>query len=40
MECAAVLDVARELGALDEDRYARALELLAREVAMLTKLCR
>jgi four helix bundle protein len=40
MECAAVLDVLRVLGALDEEEYRRATELLARVVAMLTKLCR
>lgn len=40
MECAAVLDVVRALGALEEERHRRAIELLARVVAMLTKLCR
>jgi four helix bundle protein len=40
MECAAVLDVIRALGDLEEGRYRRAVELLARVVAMLTKLCR
>jgi four helix bundle protein len=40
MECAAVLDVVRALGALQEERYRQAIELLARVVAMLTKLCR
>lgn len=40
MECAAVLDVVRALGALEEARYRHAIELLARVVAMLTKLCR
>jgi hypothetical protein len=32
--------VIRALGALEEGRYRRAVELLARVVAMLTKLCR
>jgi len=40
MECAAVLDVVRVLGALPEERHRQATELLARTVAMLTKLCR
>jgi four helix bundle protein len=40
MECAAVLDVIRALGALQEESYQRGVELLARVVAMLTKLCR
>lgn len=40
MECAAVLDVVRALGALQDERYRQAIELLARVVAMLTKLCR
>src|SRR6187431_1620038 len=40
MECAAVLDVVRALGALQDEQYRRAVELLARVVAMLTKLCR
>jgi four helix bundle protein len=40
MECAAVLDVVRALGALQEERYRQAVELLARVVATLTKLCR
>lgn len=40
MECAAVLDALRVLSAIDEERYARGIELLEREVAMLTKLCR
>ncbi len=40
MECAAVLDVVRALGALQDERYRQAVELLARVVAMLTKLCR
>jgi four helix bundle protein len=40
MECAAVLDVIRALGSLEDERYRQAVELLARVVAMLTKLCR
>lgn len=40
MECAAVLDVVRALGALQEERHRQAVELLARVLAMLTKLCR
>ena len=40
MECAAVLDVTRALGVLPEHRYQQATDLLARVVAMLTKLCR
>ena len=40
MECAAVLDVVRVLGAVDEDRYRAAIELVGRVVAMLTRLCR
>ena len=40
MEAAAVLDVIRCLGALGEDRHGQGLDLLARIVGMLTKLCR
>jgi four helix bundle protein len=40
MECAAVLDVIRALGVLQEQPYQHATDLLARVVAMLTKLCR
>jgi four helix bundle protein len=40
MECAAVLDVVRALGSLQESQHRQAIELLARVVAMLTKLCR
>jgi four helix bundle protein len=40
MECAAVLDVARALGSLQETQHRKAIELLARVVAMLTRLCR
>jgi len=34
------IDVVRVLGAVDDDRYRLALELLGRVVAMLTRLCR
>jgi len=40
MECAAVLDVIRALGAVPDDRHRQGMELLARVVAMLTKMCR
>ena len=40
MECAAVLDVIRVLGMLQDQRHQQALGLLARLVAMLTKMCR
>ena len=40
MECAAVLDALKVLGAVEPARYERGMELLEREVAMLTKLCR
>jgi four helix bundle protein len=40
MECAAVLDVLHAMHTLDDTKYERALELLQRIVAMLTKLCR
>ena len=40
MECAAVLDVLHAMYTLDDTKYERALELLQRIVAMLTKLCR
>ena len=40
MECAAILDVLRMLEIVDDDRHQRALALLERIVAMLTKLCR
>ena len=40
MECAAVLDVIRALGAVPEDRHRQGMELLARVGAMLTKMCR
>ncbi len=38
MECAAALDVCRLLNAMDEPQHARGCELLARVVAMLTKM--
>ena len=40
MECAAVLDVMHALAVVDEAQYREANDLLARVVAMLTKLCR
>jgi len=40
MECAAILDSLRVLQALDQDRHDRAIDLIARIVAMLTRLCR
>ena len=40
MECAAVLDVIRVLGVLHEEPHQQAIVLLARLVAMLTKMCR
>jgi four helix bundle protein len=40
MECAAVLDVCRALGLIEDSRYQRGSELVERMVAMLTKLCR
>jgi four helix bundle protein len=40
MECAAVLDVLRVLGMLQEQPHQRAIGLLERLVAMLTKMCR
>jgi four helix bundle protein len=40
MECAAILDVIFVLGALEQEPYRQATDLLARVVAMLTKLCR
>jgi len=39
MECAAVMDALKLLKLVDTARYQRGLELLARVVAMLTKLC-
>ena len=40
MECAAILDALTTLKVIDPARQQRGLELLARIVAMLTKLCR
>ena len=40
MECAAVLDVIRVLGVLHEQPHKQAIALLARLVAMLTRMCR
>ena len=40
MECAAALDVCKQLGIVDERIHADGTELLARTVAMLTKMCR
>ena len=40
MECAAILDALRVLSVLTEEEHQTAVELLARMVAMLTKLCR
>ena len=40
MECAAVLDILRTLGSIQEPQHRQATDLLARVVARLTKLCR
>lgn len=40
MECAAVLDALKVLCSVDETLYKRGIDLIEREVAMLTKLCR
>ena len=40
MECAAIIDAMRLLSIMTEGEHRTAVELLAREVAMLTKLCR
>ena len=40
MECAALIDSLRVLHVLDDPAHAQAIELIARIVAMLTKLCR
>src|SRR5262245_36449710 len=40
MECAAVLDVVRVLGLLQDQLHQQAIGLLARLVAMLTRMCR
>jgi four helix bundle protein len=40
MECAALIDSLRVLNLLDDAAHFRAIELVSRIVAMLTKLCR
>ena len=40
MECAAIIDAARVLNAINEDNATKAQSLLVRVVQMLTKLCR
>ena len=40
MECAAIMDSLHVLKVLDQGRHERAIDLLSRIVAMLTKLCR
>jgi four helix bundle protein len=40
MECAAIMDSLHALSILDDAQHAKALELVARIVAMLTRLCR
>ena len=40
MECAAIVDALRVLAVVDEHEHTRATELLARIVAMLTKMYR
>ena len=40
MECAAILDVMKELGAVEEEAYGCGTALIERVVSMLTKLCR
>ena len=40
MECAAIMDALLVLGAIAAREHQRAMDLIAREVAMLTKLCR
>jgi four helix bundle protein len=40
MECAAIVDAARVLGAIDQAKADQARELLLRIVQMLSKLCR
>ena len=40
MECAAIMDALRVLSVVNEQEYEQVTELLARIVAMLTKLCR
>ena len=40
MECAAIIDALHVLGVADDEEHVEAIELLARVVAMSTKLCR
>ena len=40
MECAAIMDALKLLSVMSDAEHAKASELLARMVAMLTKLCR
>ena len=40
MECAAIVDALELLAVMTHDEHRKASELLARKVAMLTKLCR
>ena len=40
MECAAIIDSVHVLGGLDDTEHERAIELVERIVAMLTRLCR
>lgn len=40
MECAAILDVCRTVGLVEEPTHRQGSELLGRVVTMLTKLCR
>jgi four helix bundle protein len=40
MECAAIVDALHVLAVVDDEQHGRIGELLARIVAMLTKLCR
>jgi four helix bundle protein len=40
LECGAIVDVLEQLGAVDRDDVRQAKALLARIVAMLTKMCR
>ena len=40
MECAAIVDALKLLAVMTDSEHNKAAELLARVVAMLTKLCR
>ena len=40
MECAAIVDALRVLRLIEDDAHAQAIDLVARIVAMTTKLCR